>query len=124
MSLGQSLQGLQRIGHHEERSLGIVARRYRRHDKGANATTVQLGDIVTSVATRGLQSKEKGRFGKTETATVCEQPVHLLLSVPHTMGAHKGCYGFQCICHSDQLLHSYFSISFSRSRIVVRRNSW
>ena len=77
----QMLQSLKGIGHDQEGRIGEVALRLFADHKGADATLIEVRNVVMPVATVGPKGKEKRRFRIAEAATVSQQPVYRTLLV-------------------------------------------
>ena len=108
MTLGEALEGCQRMGHPQEIGLGIdgvVMLRHLFDDEMTNTTTVEIAHVAMTIVALCLQGKEKRLLRETETTAVCQQPTDIAVAMAITTGSYQGCYLLDTVFH-DQMISS------------------
>ena len=99
MALGQSLQGGQRRGHHEEVGIGhrldtgrdVLEDSLGIDDEVTHTPAIQIGNIAVTVVPGRRQGEEQGLLRKTKGAAVCEQPSYLGIGATDTSRPDECC---------------------------------
>ena len=102
MALGQSLQGLDDVGHAQEVAVGIthgIVWRHGLHHEIAHAATVEFADVAVSVVSFRLQCKKQSFLGEAQTTAVGKQETDVTSCVPIAMRPNERSDLFNRIVH-------------------------
>ena len=90
MTLGQTLERLQRRRHLKVIGIGFWVFGQLTDNEGTDAATVKLGNIAMAIILLRTYGEEEGCLGEDEGAAVGQQPVDMSVGISCTVSADEG----------------------------------